>query len=65
MEHSKSPRPDGFPIEFYQRFWDPLKWYLRKKLDDFHKGNINMARLNYNIITLTPKTKDAKKKLEV
>lgn len=29
-------------------------------LDDFHGDNINIARLNYDIITLVPKTKEAK-----
>jgi hypothetical protein len=25
MEHNKAPGPDGFPTEFYQRFWDVIK----------------------------------------
>lgn len=29
-------------------------------LDDFHGDNINIARLNYDIITLVPKSKEAK-----
>lgn len=29
-------------------------------LDDFHKGKLDIARLNYGIITLVPKTNDAK-----
>lgn len=30
-------------------------------LVDFHKGEMDIARLNYDIITLVPKTSDAKK----
>jgi hypothetical protein len=25
MELNKAPEPDGFPTEFYQKFWDMLK----------------------------------------
>jgi len=25
MEHNKAPRPDGFPLEFYQVFWALIK----------------------------------------
>ena len=28
--------------------------------DDFHRGHLNISRLNYGIITLIPKCKDAK-----
>ena len=30
MNHNKSLGPDGFPIEFYQRFWELIKWDLKK-----------------------------------
>ena len=29
-------------------------------MDDFHRGVVDLARLNYGIITLVPKVKDAK-----
>lgn len=67
MEHSKaSGRPDGFPIEFYQNFWEIVNWDLKElfddfhkgELDDFHKGELSVERLNYGIITLVPKSKD-------
>lgn len=60
MEKNKSPGPDGFPIDFYQHFWELIKWDLKALLDDFHAGKADISRLNYGIITLVPKTKDAK-----
>jgi hypothetical protein len=60
MEHNKASGPDGFTAEFYQHFWELIKWDLKAMLDDFHKGHLNIARLNYGIITLVPKSKEAK-----
>lgn len=37
IEHNKSPGPDGFPIEFYQRFSDLVKVDLKAMLDGFHR----------------------------
>ena len=61
MEKNKSSGPDGLPVEFYQNFWGLIKWDLKGLLDDFHSGNLDISRLNYGIITLVPKVKDAKK----
>ena len=60
MEHNKAPGPDGFNIEFYQHFWYLIKDDLNKMFNDFHRGQLNIARLNYGIVTLVPKCKDAR-----
>lgn len=59
MSHNKSPGPDGFTSKFYQHFWELIKFDLKALIDDFHKGDLDIFRLNYGIITLVPKTKDA------
>jgi hypothetical protein len=38
MEHSKSPGPDGFPVEFYQRFWNVIKGDLMAMFGHFQNG---------------------------
>ena len=60
MEKNKSPGPDGFAVDFYQHFWEMLNTDLKAILDDFHSGKVGLARLNYGIITLVLKVKDAR-----
>lgn len=60
MERNKSPGPDGFPVEFYQNYWDIVHQDLYGLLIDFFNGSLQIERLNYGIITLVPKCKDAK-----
>jgi hypothetical protein len=38
MEHNKAPGPDGFPIEFYQSFWDTIKMDLLHMFSVLHAG---------------------------
>jgi hypothetical protein len=40
MEHNKAPGPDGFPIEFYQTFWETIKGDLMALFEDIHNGNL-------------------------
>jgi hypothetical protein len=47
-----APGPDGLSFLFYQKFWDLIKTDFMNLVRDFEAGNINVARLNYAIITL-------------
>jgi len=60
MEHNKATRPDGFPPEFYQVFWNVLKDDLMNLFLDFHQGNLSLSRFNFGTIILLPKKEDAK-----
>jgi hypothetical protein len=61
MEKNKAARPDGIPIEFYQHCWEMIKGDMLEMFNDFYCGTMNIKRLNYGIITLLPKVKDAEK----
>jgi mannosylglycoprotein endo-beta-mannosidase len=58
MEHNKSPGPDGFPAEFYQRFWDVIKKDLMAMFGHFQAGGLPLFKLNFGIITLLPKKRE-------
>ena len=55
-----APGPDGLSFLFYQKYWDLIKNDLMALVKDFEAGTLNVARLNYAIITLIPKEQDAR-----
>jgi hypothetical protein len=59
MKHNKAPGPDGFPAEFYQRFWKVIKYDLMALFKEFHDGTLALFHLNYGVITLLPKQKES------
>jgi hypothetical protein len=61
MEHNKSPGPDGFPAEFYQACWEIIKNDLMALLSEFHCGNLPLCNLNFGMIILLPKCREAAK----
>ncbi|KAK1645896.1 hypothetical protein QYE76_063701 [Lolium multiflorum] len=50
---------DGFPITFFKRFWGTLKGTVPQILYDFALGRVDVALLNYGILSLIPKIKGA------
>ena len=59
MEHNKALGPDGFPAEFYQRFWDVINSDLMNTFAQFRSGDLPLFKLNFVVITLLPKKEDA------
>ena len=59
METNKTAGPDKIPIEFYQSYWDIIKDDILELFNEFYEGGLNVSRLNYGIITLLPKLKEA------
>lgn len=61
MESNRAPGPDNILAEFYKCCWDFVKIDIMCLFEAFHAGNLNVARLNYGIITLISKISGAKK----
>lgn len=60
MKHNKAPSPDGFPTEFYQVFWIPIKEDLIAMFADFHIGDLAILSLNFGVVSLLPNLQEAK-----
>jgi hypothetical protein len=55
-----APGPDGLSFVFYQSFWDMIKQDLMAMLEEFCRGQLDLYRLNFALITIIPKEKDAR-----
>jgi hypothetical protein len=53
--------PDGFPVEFYQIFWDTIKVDLLALFSCLHAGQLESFRLNLGEIILLPKVNEAER----
>jgi hypothetical protein len=47
------------PVEFYQAGWDVIKRDMLDMLTEFGNHKLDIGRLNYGVITLIPKSKEA------
>jgi hypothetical protein len=54
-----APGPDGLPVLFYKRFWVLIKKEVLLILNGFALGTVDIARLNFGIISLIPKVPGA------
>jgi hypothetical protein len=59
MDSNTAPGPDGLSVSFYKEFWSEVKHTMLKMFRDLHRGTLNLSRLNYGMISLIPKTKEA------
>lgn len=59
MRNNTAPGPDGFSTLFFKEFWGQVKHVVLEMLNSLHRGELDLARLNYGIITLLPKVKGA------
>jgi hypothetical protein len=59
MKVNSAPGPNGFGVSFFRSFWEILKGDMFALFEDLHKGYLDIKRLNYGVITLVPKVKEA------
>jgi hypothetical protein len=50
-----APGPDGLPVLFYKKFWPLLKDAVMEILNGFALGRVDIARLNFGILSMLPK----------
>lgn len=54
-----APGPDGLPFLFYQKFWNIIKKDVLALFADLYKGELDLYRLKFSLVTLIPKVDDA------
>jgi hypothetical protein len=54
-----APSPDGFPVMFYKRCWPWIEAQVLQILNGFALGTVDIARLNFGILSLIPKVPGA------
>jgi hypothetical protein len=54
-----APGLDGLPVLFYKKFWPMLRRPVLQILNGFALGTIDIARLNFGILSLIPKVPGA------
>jgi hypothetical protein len=54
-----APGPDGLPVLFYKKFWPSLRHAVLDILNGFALGRVDIARLNFGILSLLPKVPGA------
>jgi hypothetical protein len=59
IKTNSAPRPDGLPSNFYMVFCYQIKKLVVEMFELFHKGELNLSKLNYGLISLIPKLKEA------
>jgi hypothetical protein len=56
----EAPSLDVFSFLFYQKFWHVIKTDFMTPVRDFEKGEVNVVRINYDMIILISKEEEAR-----
>lgn len=59
MKNNTTPSPDGFPMGFYKQVWPHIRVLVKEMSDDLHMDELDIDTINYGVISLLPKIRDA------
>jgi hypothetical protein len=59
MKPDSAPGPNGFTVVFFKKLWQYIKHEIMLMVGDFNKARLDLQRLNYGVITLVPKVREA------
>lgn len=59
MKENSAPGPNGFRVSFFKKFWSVMKDDILALFYDLNKGLLDIKRLNFGVITVVPKVKEA------
>jgi hypothetical protein len=59
MKIDSAPGPNGFFVTFFKQMWNQIKPEIMRMVQDFNNNVLDLRRLNYGVITLVHKVKEA------
>lgn len=59
MRDNSTLGPNGFGTTFFKKFWHLVKGDFFGMFKDFEHGQLDIKTLNFGVITLVPKLKEA------
>jgi hypothetical protein len=59
MRTESSPGPNRFSVIFFKKLWEIIKAEIMRMVLDFNKAELDLSRINYGVIILVPKIKEA------
>jgi hypothetical protein len=59
LKTESAPGPNGFTVIFFKRLWQYIKRSIWDMVQHFNKDCLDLTRLNYGVLTLVPKVKEA------
>jgi hypothetical protein len=58
MKINSAPGPNGLPAKFYKCIWEQVMGLVLEMFEKFHRGELNLSRLNDSLISLIAKMKE-------
>ena len=59
MKVDTAPGPDGWPVAMFKRFWPTLREPIFEICNGFMRGQVDISRLNFGVLSLIPKVQGA------